>query len=114
MEPTARLGARAGCRVCAWPTEESSAGGSVETVRSEGKEGIEVIGAAFKVIAGEPGPREDRKSPEIQPSQELELEEPTSDTLAASQCLPSKDKPLNSLTRDGALGWYLSVVACAC
>lgn len=49
----------------------------METVRSEGKEGIEVIGAAFKVIAGEPGPREDRKSPEAQPSQELELEEPT-------------------------------------
>lgn len=86
----------------------------METVRSEGKEGTEVIGAAFKVIAGEPGPREDRKSPEAQPSQELELEEPTSDTLAASQCLPSKDKPLNSLTRDGALGWYLSSVAYAC
>lgn len=61
-----------------WPNEGSSAGGSVETIRSEGKEGIEVIGAAFKVIAGEPGSREDKKSPEAQPSQELELKELTS------------------------------------
>lgn len=49
----------------------------METIRKKTKE-IQVIGAAFKVIAGKPGPREDRKSPEVQLSQELELEELTS------------------------------------